>query len=419
MRKIVLGLAAMALIFTSCSKDEVTGVNDQNPDVIGFFSSTSRATINNLATLQGSTGFKVYGTSAATPAAWHTNVNGLNNYAFSSGAWGWAGSNGMWPTVATGYPMTFYAMYPLAPAGVVPTATPSATPVLTGVVTIQSTAATQVDLLAAKVSTATKPGDGKLPLTFKHILSKVNFGIIAGNAKTVIVQAIGVKNVSSVATYNYVAETWGTPGTDASFDYFRNTATPFSTLGVSDETTVAPIYTGTPAASAHLMLMPQTHTTWNKTATALTSGSYVEVIYRVTAAGSPNNIGYTAAADYLKDYTTFANDKSWGSYTGLGTTAGKYNGKLFVKVGFPMDATSFTWAPGKGYTYNIGIGTLGSSNGYYTDETYYDENGVDTGIEIVGPDGKPVKPGDPVSDGIIHFLVNVTDWDDLTPVVLP
>ena len=418
MKKFVLGLAAMALIFASCSKDEVTGVNDQNPDVIGFFSSTSRATINNLAALQSdASGFKVFGTSGSSPSAWYANVAG-SNYGFASSAWGWKTTNATWPTVVADYPMNFYAMYPATHASVVLSST---YPTVSGAVTIPAAASAQADLLAATASTTTKPGDGKLALTFKHILSKVNFGIIAGYEKSVIVQTIGVKNVSSKGTYNYVTGAWSAIGTDAAFDYFRNTTTPFNVTG-SDaaETAATPIYTGGAAASANLMLMPQTHTTWNKSTTV--ANSYVELIYRLTATGLPNSIGYTNATNYLTDYTGYVDGTdTWGSYTGISTGGTPYGAKpLFIKVGFPMDATSFTWASGKGYTYNIGLGTLGSCNGFYTDDTYYDENGDDTGIPIIGPDGTPVEPGDPVSDDILHFLVNVTDWDDTTaPVVLP
>ena len=420
MRKIVLGLAAMALIFTSCSKDEVTGVNEQNPDVIGFFSSTSRATVANLATLQGdATGFKVYGTSTASSSGWFTGISGAVNYRYNSG-WGWATGAPQWPTVATEYPMNFYAMYPAAPAGVVPSA--SAISQIDGAVTIQATAAAQVDLLAAKATATAKPGDGKLPLTFNHILSKVNFGVIAGNLTSPFVQSIGVKNVYNAATYDYVVGAWkGTPAPVgvASYEYFKSTAVPFTTTGTAAEAPVAILSTSTTptAAAGNLMLLPQTHATWDKTAATLASGSFVEMIYRLTAPGAPNSIGYTAATDYLVDYPATI-IPAWGTapnnYSGIGTGGGQYSSKLFVKVGFPFAATNFTWAPGKGYTYNIGLGTSGSSNGYYTDDTYYDEHGQDTGIPVVGK-----KIGDPVSDGIIHFLVNVTNWDDLTPIDLP
>ena len=113
MKKLSICLAAAALVLASCAKDEVMQVNSQSPDVIGFSSGTSRAAINDLAALQGaSAGFKVYGqTNSAT--VWYTNVDGTNNYAYSSPTWGWAGTAALWPTVASDYPMDFYAMYPV------------------------------------------------------------------------------------------------------------------------------------------------------------------------------------------------------------------------------------------------------------------------------------------------------------------
>ena len=85
------------------------------------------------------------------------------------------------------------------------------------------------------------------------------------------------------------------------------------------------------------------------------------------------------------------------------------NRPFYVRVGFPLEVN---WVPGKGYTYNICLGTADSTNGYYVDDSYYDEDGFYTGVPIIGADGNPVEKGDPVMDGTINFLVKVTEWDD-------
>jgi len=418
MKKLSICLAALALLLAGCSKDEVTEVNQQNLNIISFSSTTTRAAINTLASIEGSTvGFEVYATNPASiiASAWFTGVDGTENYRYNSGNWGWTSSgNPTWPTTAAGYPMNFYAMYPEDGATLYTYSS------IQRAVVIAATAATQVDLLAAKATANGKPGDGRLPLTFNHILSKVNFGIIAGNAKTAIVQEAGVQNVYSAATYDYVAETWGARATDADYEYFKNLTTPLSAAGSSTEDAVIPFYTGTPASTAHLMLMPQTHDAWIPVSGTAASDSYASLTYRLKA-GTDDEIGYSNATGYLADYST-ASIAGWGSapaFTGIGTAGGEYNGALFVKAGFPLGATDFTWAIGKGYTYNICLGTLNSSNGYYTETTYFDEYGQDTGIPIIGPKGTQVEEGDPVSDGIIHFRVNVSDWVDELPTELP
>ncbi len=418
MKRLFIALATVSLILTGCSKNETEDYNIPNPDVITFSSSTSRAVIADLSTLTNATnGFRVYGKTNDVNNAWYTNVDGSNNYKYST-SWGWAGTPATWPTSAASYPMNFYAMYP----DVAPAETPAT--VLTREITIAGSASTQEDLLAAKATANAKPASGQLSMVFNHILSKVNFGVIAGNGMTPEVQSVEVRNVHSKNTYDYISQAWDVTTTDiASYDYFRNTALPFTTTG-SDEDTPVPFYTDntTPtAASAHLMLMPQSSATsapepWDKTQSDLDTDAYIKVIYRITDA-SGNYIGYDKGSDYLTDYTNYPNDITWEPYTGgLGTNGTtEYNGHLYICVGFPL---TINWTPGKGYTYNICLGTASSTNGYYVDDTYYDENGVDTGIPINGPDDKPVKPGDPVTGGTINFLISVANWDDTTPTPL-
>ena len=424
--KFLMFTATASIVMVSCSKSEVTKFNVQNPDVIGFSLTTSRAPINTLLTVQSnSAGFEVYATNpgSITATSWYTGVDGTENYGYGTSGtnWGWiASGNPTWPTSAVGYPMSFYAMYPSD--GVAPYTYPN----IQRVITIAALATNQVDHLAARaIGVAGKPSDGRLSMTFNHILSKIDFGIVAGHAKTVILQESGVQNVHSVATYDYVTGLWGSTGTDTDYEYYKNLMTPIQFTGTdTNEATPVPIYTA--GHSNHLMLMPQTaHITWDPTgiivANTVTAGSFASLTYRLTNAAD-DEIGYTNAGDYEVDYPGYLTGISWpgwSTYTALGSGTDEYNDALFIKVGFPLAAANFTWALGKGYTYNIGLGTNGSCNGYYTADTYFDKDGNDTGIPVIGSDGTKVDIGDPVTDGIIHFKVTVTNWDDLAASPLP
>lgn len=428
MKKILMTLAAASLMLTGCTKNESGGYDVSDPNVISFSTSTSRAPIYDLQSLMDDgAGFYVYGTVANVAGAWYTNVDGENNYVFSDPNWGWVGDNAEWPTVDEAYSMNFYAMYPTKPLSVNPGIS------LLSEIEIAATAATQVDMLAAKATADRKPASGKLSLTFDHILSKVNFGIVPGHDMVPEVLTVAIKNVNDNNTYNYMSKTWGvtTTGT-ASYDYYRKLIdpgepelAPFSTIGSdTGEETPVPMYTTstTPtAAAANLMLMPQSMATgtaaaWDLTPGNLSSQTYIEVIYRITHNSDGSNyIGYTIGEDYLDLYGP-DNGYTWGRYTnGLGSGTGQYNGPLYVKVGFPV---TVSWVPGKGYTYNICLGTADSTNGYYITDTYYDNTGTDTGIKIKVPDNQTVIPGEPVTSGIINFLVSVTNWDDTNPTVI-
>ena len=419
MKKIFITMAAAVLVLASCSKDEVSDQNSQSPDAIKFSSTTSRAAVSNLATLTGdATGFKVYGTSGSAPATWYNDgansISGSNNYKYGT-AWGWTNPV-KWPTVTTGYPMKFYAMYP---ASMTTTASVTAgAAVISSAVTIPAVAS-QVDMLSATAQADAKPSDATLALTFEHILSKVNFGIIAGNGASVMVQSLTMKNALSAATYNHVAKTWGAAATGASYDYWP-LATIFPTTGsAASEDVPVPFYAA--GHSNHLMLMPQENTTkWDistpaQAAATKNTGAYIEVVYRITR-GVDNYIGYTDATKYLSDNPSYS-DIGWGAganvFGGINTGTAYGAKAFFIKVGFPLE---ITWAKGKGYTYNICLGTSGSTNGYYVETTYIDEYGQVTPVPIVGPGGGTVDPGDPVTDGYINFIPVVTDWDDQTAI---
>lgn len=385
---------------TSCTKDVESSDVKSNPDQIGFYTNTSRTSVVSLPDLEASTsGFVVYAASGSAPSAWFPGIDGTNNYKKASGVWGWYMGNPQWPTTATGYPMNFYAYFATSYAGL--TLTLPSPAAMTGSYTIQPEA-TQVDFLAAKTAAASKPVSGMLQMTFNHILSKINFGVIPGYGSTVFVQSVNVNNVGNKRSYDFLAGDWTTaqPAAFTSNYSYKNTTTPATPLVGTDVTeamamNVIPTY-------SNLMLMPQTATTWTPTSGIPAANAYVSMIYRLTTATDPNVIGYTWANNHP-------------NYNSLSPAiqAALNNKPLFVNVGYPFAPNSMTWDKGKGYTYNICLGTANATDGYIVNNVYYDENGNPTPLVIIGKD-----KGDPISSGKINFLINVGDWNDQTPSVI-
>lgn len=399
MRSMMMGLAAFTLIFTSCQKDDEvnSGNENKNPEVINFSSSTTRASISDLAAMMGSSsGFGVYAKSPASTSAWFPGVDGTATYRYVAPNWGWSAGAPQWPTTLAGYPVNFYAYFPSTATGFTTANTPVTA--LTGTINVQTARASQVDYLASTATALVKPLDGKLTMTFNHIMSKVNFGIIAGLTTTVSVQSIIASNLKNSGVYDYLAGTWATPTGSDTYVYFGTyipsgtggaTVIPTFTPPLADEITPNPVYTL--PHNNHLMLMPQTTATWNKTAPV--ANAYIGMIYRMATLTNPNAIGYASAASHPNF-----------------VIGSPYTGPLFVKVGFPFAPSNLTWSAANGYTYDMLIGTLAASNGYYVDNFYYDDKGNKTTYQV---QGKSI--GDPVSDGTINFNVVVTPWVDQLP----
>lgn len=422
MKKTIFGLAACGLLLSSCSSNDVFEDNQgtNNPNVINFSATTTRATINNLDNVKG--GFPVY-------ANWKGKTDGWQiagqTYSFSSNTWVWSGNAPQWPAVNETNKMHFYAYYPADntaegnPDGFTPNATTVGT--LTGAFTINPTAATQIDFLAANKSDILRiPQGGSVPLAFKHITTKINFGVQTAAGTKSYVQQMNINNVKNTGTYDYVTNNnWSDHSDNALYDYY-GTTTP-ETVSPKDTIAFRCAVDGTEGAkpfypsitNQHLMLLPQSQTTvWTPTPeTSVTSiapdRAYIGSVYRMTDGGSPEKdlVGYSDASKH-PNYNDLPENSTWKSYTG----------PLFVKVGFPLAPKSgqidptFSWTMGKAYTYNIMLGQNGSTGGYILDERYYDEKGNPTDLTINGK-----NPGEPVSGGTINFDVTVGEWEDANP----
>ncbi len=405
-------IAAAALAFASCSKEEAPTVGAPeafNTKAISFSSNTTRASVVDLAALEAdATGFKVYATDAKTPNVWYADADSETidgeNYKYNTGVWAWTSITPLWPTDIAQYPMNFLAIYPAA------TTTNETVGDLMSDITIKSDPAAQMDIMTASASAASKPSDGKLALCFKHILSRINFNVVAGKDVDVELQRIAVDNVGDNGTYSLQDAAW-----DEAPTVFASKYTYQELDGVDKFTT-----TGTDAAEKagafvgstddYLMLMPQSGApawvpaTWKTIADPNNmEGAYIEVIYRFdSTSNSEMRVGYASYADH-PSYIADPDNTKFDKYEADPTA-------LYVRVAYPLTAT---WEIGKAYSYNIALGTANATNGYLIDDVYYDKNGEPTDFEV---DIDGVEPGDPISSNEINFTVTICkDWEVVTP----
>lgn len=456
MKRFVFGLATCAIALASCSTNDVLeqGSGSNNPNVINFNATTTRASVNKLDQVKD--GFPVYAVTTKNEQDEDALAWAIENktYKFEGNTWKWDITQS-WPISLKMFPMNFYAYYPAAKdensdAEYAPEPTKNGEVVnvntLKATITIGSTASDQEDYLAANSTGITRPM-ATVPLAFKHITTKINFGVIAAAGTKSYVQQMNINNVKNTGTYNYVTTTdtekWGNTASfntqvSNKYDYYGTPA------NNSDNTSIIPVvafmgndeavnfYPCTPepvlevvqdridAADKNLMLLPQAATpVWTPSKFSGLSSEEQNEIMTIKPAGKiitplKAYIGsvYRMIDEKGNDLVGFADASNHPNYDA--TKHSDLNGKpLFVKVGFPLTAKQgdkyldLAWTMGKAYTYNIALGQLESSGGYILDDRYYDEKGNPTDLTIEGKD-----PGDPVLGGTINFHVTVGDWED-------
>ncbi len=407
-RKFLLIAASVALMASCTKQDEpLAMVQEEIPssDIIGFRANTSRAATLTLDNIEGdATGFGVYATSTTTADGDTWFLDGSNKYKYTSPTWGWSGTSEQWPTDAATYPITFFALYAPTYTGItVETVTKGGTVAntadpLSADITIQAPAA-QSDILAATVVADTKPSDGKLSMSFNHILSKVDVGIIPGYNKTIYVNYLAANNLDNSGTYSIGTKAWSATSGTFTTDYDISSALTSFTSGITGSDSAEKTATAITATADNksLMLLPQNATasdtdTW--VANVDPTGTLIEMRYRSEYLSSESGdmedaIGYADASDHP-------------AYNPVDDVAFD-NKALFVKVGFPL---STAWTMGSNYTYNIRMGTADATNGYLLDDYFYDEDGNRTKFKI----DFDKEPGDPISEGEINFDITVKEW---------
>ncbi len=423
MKKEFLPIALSLVMIASCAQEEVDIISpvqsSSSSETISLMMNTSRAAIFDITDMQGSTsGFDVYTTSTTTEDGDTWFLDGSNSYLYSStlSTWGWSGEDEAWPTDETTYPLTFMAIFSTDLTGVTLDSVTAGDAVtdtddpLSAEVTIQEPTS-QTDILATVSSVSSKPADGVLSLTFSHILSKIDFGVIVGYQKRAFVNTLALNNVDSVGTYSFKNQVWTSNGSttdtfSATYDV-SSALSDFSTgiTGTDTAESTATALTNTDGEYS-LMLLPQTTTatdvdTWSDGTTP--TGVYVEMLYRAEY--------YTDDLTY-SDYIGYEDAENHPNYSS--STDSAYSGEpLFIKVGFPLSAA---WSLKNGYTYNIKLATADATNGYLLDDVYYDSNGDPTSF---GVDADfDIEIGDPVSGGYINFSITVEEWGDSTSSTL-
>jgi len=232
-------------------------------------------------------------------------------------------------------------------------------------------------VLVARDSAMTRPGSGGLPLSFKHILSKVNFSVstwdnagrVTDPEQKVFVLAVGFCNLHRSALYHVHNETWDTlfPERDT-YDYF-NSFTPLTTGFYQDimfiDTVNAPFYSSASGEKEHLILLPQQPNMWDITGTTISDPdineeAYIRMLYRLE--------------NLSGDIVGFATAESHDDYV-----IGDYDGPLYVLVGYAFDAN---WESAGSYQYDIPI--PGTGGGILLDIYYYDNQDKPTKFIIDG-----------------------------------
>ena len=432
-KKLIMAALSLTIATASCTQNEVEDINVTTSETIALNPSTSatRAIPMALDSLKHDmNGFAVYATGGLNPGGWYSNgglqvIDGTNNHYWRTSVtpneWQFK-TQVPWPAVgSTSYPMKFYAFYPTYPNAAV-TSLNNAGSYLSANVSIPTDVKKQVDMLAGYSSTPSKPISGNLYMDFKHILSKVNFTVsnmfgpnnttpVANTTQNAYVLSLGFANLYQQNTYNYMPATGTTTGAwnplntgsiRVDYNYYN------SFVGLSgaqkysekrfNSATNASFMTSVNVVDSNLMLLPQNPQVWNTSSTPVnvpaTGDAYVKMLYRVEETSPLNNdfIGFKDASSHL-------------SYPGSALQAKGYTGPLYVLVGYTY---AQTWAPGKGYTYNIPI--PGVSGGRLLDECLYDDQANRTDLKVPGGKVPDVVIG---GDGYIHLDPIVTPWDEI------
>ena len=215
MKKILLAAVA-ALAIVGCSQnEEIENVGQKTKiDVTTAVKGTTRAAVTNNDTF---TAFTVSGYTVVDIANSGLGTAYMNeDYTGKKGNWTTTGDDVYWPLNEKmeffAYPTTLKANFQVPPTGY---------PTLS--YTIGDNATAQTDLVVAHKSVSSVPTDGKLILTFKHLLTRINFSYKPeNNAYAYTVSSITIKGVEGGnATYTFDADDKGnwSAGSDKNVDY--------------------------------------------------------------------------------------------------------------------------------------------------------------------------------------------------------
>ena len=410
-KRFIFSVAAIAIMLVSCSQNDMEVVNVTTSDAISLNPNTAitRALIADYDMLKDDKkGFAVFAT-VDNQTGWYPTINGLNNHWLKDdGKWGFK-STVTWPATGS-YPMDFYAFYPAEDDAI--TRSNVSYPNIKLDIDITTDVEKQIDILSTHGTANSKPATSSLGLTFKHILSKINFSVtnkdgndvlIPATEQKAFIQAVGFANLYSTNSFDVKDQVW-----DANLSVFKpyNYYNEFVPLTGTDKYTSiefsgannAPFYTGNEAKEKHLMLLPQEPTVWVPATQSPynlpnPNDAYVQVWYRLEKSDDPNYIGFRSAEDHP------AYEDSQAKIDG-------YKGPLFVKAGYTYVSK---WVDGKGYLYELPM--PGKGGGRLLNKYLYDDQGNETDLELPGGEEGGTIITD---DDEIHLIPTVVDWDNLS-----
>lgn len=367
--------AVVAVLASSCSKNEVTQTNPG--DAIAFKAFSSGGTKATEATNNDVLSFTVHGTAETT-----ASYNFVDTYTRTSSTESWVPALGehYWPAASEN--MTFVAYSPALSTNPFYTVQDAQGPAVTEEMTITNispypTAAQQKDFMVANVTANSGTSSGSVTLPFQHALSQIIVQAKNSNSKVVKVEVFGVKVGSVSGNATLTLPTTSTESGQGGLAWSTTADSKTSYMaGGADQTYVE--LTADPRNimfnEGGFMLIPQQLTAWASTdATNAAGGAYLSVLCKV-----------------YNNNSASAESPTW-------TQVFPSNGKMgFLAV--PIDTN---WEPGKKYTYTL---------------EFYGENGGGglpdpDPVDPTDPDGGDIdtNPNDPVG-GEITFSVSVANW---------
>ena len=202
--KKILFAALAALAITSCSQNEIDGIDNGTPkskNEIGvntIVKKSSRATVTSNSSF---TSFKLHAyiiksSDIATSGWGNAYMDGIE-YKGGQGNWTTTSGTFYWPITE----MQFFGYTD----DVTYTAPASSSAYPTISYTLPDTPADQKDIIVAYSKDITKPSDNTLNLTFQHILTRINFAVkLAESNYTYTVESITITGAKGgAATYTF------------------------------------------------------------------------------------------------------------------------------------------------------------------------------------------------------------------------
>lgn len=361
-------LAAIAAIgLASCSNDETVAVNNSSGEISfrPLMTGVTRASDVTETTLQGS-GFTVTAVNhgSAPETQYFYGVSFVwNDPAYTSA------TKYYWPETGS---LDFYAY---APAGNSQVSYPTSPNYKEFTVTPSSTVSEQVDLVYANTNEKTKATSASgVVLNFRHTESKI---------------AIKVKNTSADLKFDVTGWKVGYLSGSGTFTYSGSN---------TDTKNSAQLTSGMWGSLATASADTKYQNTFSSQTIPASTGS------ETTITGSTEMIlvpqSQTAASAYANSGVAAIGDKVNGSYIALQMTVkSNANNATIVSDCWAIWPVSFTWQPGKKYTYIVDL----AGGGYH-------ETNTDANADL-----------DPVLEGTeIKFVsVTVDDWSNADDVTVP